>query len=104
MSANINTNRNNFEKIKQIQIRVKILAKNVFENTKTRTFQILLIYMGMKGYLDVFEVSIIGQLKESVIKIISRSNIFVSFEPTKKINNKVFDFFVKSATSKFKSC
>ena len=66
--------------------------------------QILLIYMGMKGYLDVFEVSIIGQLKESVIKIISRSNIFVSFEPTKKINNKVFDFFVKSATSKFKSC
>jgi hypothetical protein len=35
---------NTFEKNKKIQIRVKILPKNVFENTKTKTFQALLIY------------------------------------------------------------
>lgn len=58
----------------------------------------------MKGYLDVFEVPLINKLKESTIKITSRSNIFVGFDPTKKINNKVFDFFVKSATAKFKIC
>ena len=32
-------------KIKKIQIRVKKLPKNLFENTKTNTFQILLIYI-----------------------------------------------------------
>ena len=41
LSANTNTNTNAFVKNKEIQIRVKILPKNVFENTKTNTFQIL---------------------------------------------------------------
>ena len=45
LSANTNTNTNTFVKNKEIQIRVKILPKNVFENTKTNTFQILLIYI-----------------------------------------------------------
>ena len=35
LSANTNTNTNTFEKNKKIQIRVKILSQNVFENTKT---------------------------------------------------------------------
>ncbi len=34
-----NTNTNTFETNKKIQIRVKTLPKNVFENTKTNTFQ-----------------------------------------------------------------
>ena len=38
LSANTNTNRNAFEKNKKIQIRVKILPQNVFENTNTNTF------------------------------------------------------------------
>ena len=40
LSANTNT----FEKNKKIQTRVKILPKNVFENTKTNIFQILFKY------------------------------------------------------------
>ena len=40
-----NTNTNTFENNKKIQIRVKTLPKNVFENTKTNIFQILLIYI-----------------------------------------------------------
>ncbi len=40
-----NTNTNTFEKNKKIQIWVKILPNNVFKNTKTNTFLILLIYI-----------------------------------------------------------
>jgi hypothetical protein len=45
LSADTNKNTNTFEKNKKIQIRVKILPQNIFENTKTNTFQILLIYI-----------------------------------------------------------
>jgi len=45
LSAITNKNTNTFEKNKKIQIRVKILTKNVFENTQTNTFQILLIHI-----------------------------------------------------------
>jgi hypothetical protein len=41
----LSANKNTFEKNKKIQIRVKILPQNLFENTKTITFQILLIYI-----------------------------------------------------------
>jgi hypothetical protein len=44
LGANTNINTNTFEKNKKIQIRVKTLPKNVFENTKTNTFQALSIY------------------------------------------------------------
>jgi len=44
LSANTNTNTNTFAKNKEIQIRVKIVPKNVSENTKTNTFQKFLIY------------------------------------------------------------
>jgi len=33
-----NTNTNTFENNKKMQIRVKLLTKNIFENTKTNTF------------------------------------------------------------------
>lgn len=57
--------------------------------------QILLIYMGMKGFLDVYSVSSISDLKEVAISCIKKSNIFVGFEPTQKVNTTVFDSFVK---------
>ena len=41
---NANTNTNTFEKNKKIQIGVKILPKNVFENTKTNTFNLYEIF------------------------------------------------------------
>jgi F-type H+/Na+-transporting ATPase subunit alpha len=63
--------------------------------------QILLIYMGMKGYLDVLKVDAINKLKEVVIDITTRSNFFVGFNPTKKINNLVFDSFIKAATGSY---
>jgi len=44
LGANTNINTNTFEKNKKIQIRVKTLPKNAFENTKTNTFQALSIY------------------------------------------------------------
>ena len=44
---------NTFEKNKKIQIRVKILPKNVFENSKTNAFQVLLFYMNFFIYYMV---------------------------------------------------
>ena len=63
--------------------------------------QILLIYMGMKGYLDVLKVDAINKLKEVVINITTRSNFFVGFNPKKKINNLVFDTFIKAASGSY---
>ena len=42
LSANTNTNTNTFVKNKEIQIRVKILPKNVFKNAKTNTFNLFM--------------------------------------------------------------
>ena len=44
LSANTNKSTNVFEKNKKIQIRIKILPKNVFENTKSNTFQIQILF------------------------------------------------------------
>jgi len=63
--------------------------------------QILLIYMGMKGYLDVFEVVLINNVKEIMMNITHRSNFFVGFDSLKKINNKVFNNFIINATQRF---
>ena len=45
LSANTKTNTNAFVKNKEIQIRVKILPKNVFENTKTNTFNLFMKFL-----------------------------------------------------------
>jgi F-type H+-transporting ATPase subunit alpha len=63
--------------------------------------QIVLIYMGMQGYLDGVEVLNINKLKEVLTYITTKSNIFVGFNPLKKINNKVFDVFMQSAARNF---
>jgi proton translocating ATP synthase F1 alpha subunit len=61
--------------------------------------QILLIYMGMKGHLDILKVEAISTLKEVVIKVTNRSNLFVAFNPTQKINDSVFNNFLQTCTS-----
>ena len=82
-------------------LRLVELLKQPHTNPLDVETQILLIYMGMKGYLDVFEVAVIASLKKAVINFTHRSNIFIGFEPTQKINNKVFDFFMKSVIRNF---
>jgi proton translocating ATP synthase F1 alpha subunit len=63
--------------------------------------QILLIYMGMKGYLDVLKVEAINNLKEVIINITTRSNIFIGFNTKKNLNHLVFDTFIKSASGSY---
>ena len=60
--------------------------------------QILLIFMGMKGYLDTFELPIISKIKAVTSTVSKKSNLFVGFDVKKKINNFVFDNFVKYIT------
>jgi len=61
--------------------------------------QILLIYMGMKGYLDTFGVDKINEIKDQVITTTKKSNIFVNYDVTKKTNDLVFDSFIKSVVN-----
>jgi len=55
LRANINTNGNTIIQNRQMQMSKKFLLifANVFENTKTNTFQILLIYMKILIYYIV---------------------------------------------------
>ena len=46
--------------------------------------QILLIFMGMKGYLDTFELPIISKIKAVTSTVSKKSNLFVGFDVKKK--------------------
>lgn len=57
--------------------------------------QIILIYMGMKGYLDKFLVTEVSELKDFIIKLTKKSNIFVSFDKSMPIQNNVISSFIE---------
>jgi F-type H+-transporting ATPase subunit alpha len=55
--------------------------------------QILLIYSGMKGYLDKLSIDQVVKFKVFLIEYIKNSNILKKFVTTNKINHKVFSTF-----------
>jgi len=55
--------------------------------------QILLIYSGMKGYLDKLSIEQVVLFKAFLIEYIKNSNILKKFIITEKINHKVFSIF-----------
>lgn len=59
--------------------------------------QIILIYMGMKGYLDKFLVTEVSELKDFIIKLTKKSNIFVSFDKSMPIQNNVISSFIEKS-------
>jgi proton translocating ATP synthase F1 alpha subunit len=63
--------------------------------------QILLIYTGMKGYLDKLSLTQVSQFKIFLLGFIQNTNILKNFDITKPINNKVFNIFFTSAVDKF---
>jgi len=65
--------------------------------------QILLIYSGMKGYLDKLSLTEITSFKSFLINYIQNTNILVGFDILKPINHKVFDTFLKKALFVFKN-
>jgi len=65
--------------------------------------QILLIYAGMKGYLDKLTLSEVTSFKVFLLDYIKNTNILKGFDITKSINHKVFSTFFDSALESFKS-
>jgi proton translocating ATP synthase F1 alpha subunit len=72
------------------------LLKQPHTKPLTVKLQILLIYIGMKGYLDTYDVSAIGKIKDLFIKITRTSNVFIKFNTNTKINQNVFNNFINS--------
>jgi len=64
--------------------------------------QILLIYSGMKGYLDNLSLTEVTSFKIFFVDFIYRHNILKGFDITKPINHKVFSYFLNSAVEQFK--
>jgi proton translocating ATP synthase F1 alpha subunit len=63
--------------------------------------QILLIYSGMKGYLDKLQISEVAEFKIFLIDYIHNTNILKGFDITKSINHKVFAHFLSDAVAIF---
>ena len=63
--------------------------------------QILLIYSGMKGYLDKLQISEVASFKNFLIQYIHNTNILKGFYITKPINHKVFANFLSDAVRVF---
>ena len=59
--------------------------------------QILLIYSGMKGYLDKLPLEQIAFFKQFLLLAITDCNILKNFDTTSKINHNVFQIFSKNA-------
>jgi F-type H+-transporting ATPase subunit alpha len=65
--------------------------------------QILLIYSGMKGYLDKLSLAEVANFKIFLIGYINDTNILKGFNITKPINHTVFGTFFFFALQKFSS-
>ena len=63
--------------------------------------QIILIYSGMKGYLDKLKITEVTAFKVFLINYIHKTNILKGFDITKSINHKVFARFLSSAVKTF---
>jgi len=63
--------------------------------------QIILIYAGMKGYLDKLSLTQVIEFKVFLIDYIKNTNILRKFNILNPINHKVFSMFFNSALNKF---
>jgi proton translocating ATP synthase F1 alpha subunit len=63
--------------------------------------QILMLYCGMKGFLDNLSLTQVVKFKVFLVIFIKKTNILRDFVITNKINQKVFQLFFKIAIEKF---
>jgi len=63
--------------------------------------QIILIYSGMKGYLDKLSLDQVAGFKAFLISFMVDTNILVKFDVNSKINHTAFNAFLKEALATF---
>jgi F-type H+-transporting ATPase subunit alpha len=82
-------------------LRLIELLKQKQSNPIQANIQILMIFAGMKGYLDKLTLVQVIEFKKFLIEYIKNTNILLEFDITKNINHKVFNLFFDSALKKF---
>jgi proton translocating ATP synthase F1 alpha subunit len=82
-------------------LRLIELLKQKQASPLSADIQILLIYSGMKGYLDKLTIEQVVLFKSFLIEYIKNSNILKKFVITDKINHKVFSIFFGKAIEAF---
>jgi proton translocating ATP synthase F1 alpha subunit len=82
-------------------LRLLELLKQKQANPLKANIQILLIYAGMKGFLDKLTLNQVAEFKLFLINFIKNTNILKEFDITKSINNKIFNNFFETALKKF---
>jgi len=82
-------------------LRLIELLKQKQSNPLPANIQILLIYAGMKGYLDKLTINQVVKFKIFLVNYIKQTNILKEFIITSPINHKVFSIFFESALKKF---
>jgi proton translocating ATP synthase F1 alpha subunit len=82
-------------------LRLLELFKQKQANPLKANIQILLIYAGMKGFLDKLTLNQVAEFKLFLINFIKNTNILKEFDITKSINNKIFNNFFETALKKF---
>lgn len=82
-------------------LRLIELLKQKQSNPLPANIQILLIYAGMKGYLDKLTINQVVKFKLFLVNYIKQTNILKEFIITSPINHKVFSIFFESALKKF---
>jgi len=82
-------------------VRLIELLKQKQGNPLPANIQILLIYSGMKGFLDKLTLEQVVTFKSFLISFINETNILKGFIITQAINHRVFQTFLKEAVNSF---
>jgi proton translocating ATP synthase F1 alpha subunit len=84
-------------------LRLTELLKQKQSSPLQANVQILLIYSGMKGYLDKLHINEVASFKIFFISYIYNTNILKNFDITKPINHKIFDLFLRKTIIRYLS-
>lgn len=82
-------------------VRLIELLKQKQASPLPANIQIIMIYSGMKGYLDKLSLAQVVKFKAFLVDYMNDTNILKEFVITDKINHNVFNIFLKSAVANF---
>lgn len=82
-------------------VRLIELLKQKQASPLPANIQIIMIYSGMKGYLDKLSLAQVVKFKAFLVDYMNDTNILKGFVITDKINHNVFNIFLKSAVANF---
>jgi proton translocating ATP synthase F1 alpha subunit len=82
-------------------LRLLELLKQKQASPLPANIQILVIYSGMRGYVDKLSIAQVVDFKSFLVDYIKSTNILKGFDVMKPINHHVFNIFFKSAIENF---